>query len=124
MSPVVVEPCLHGDTQTLSDPVDVVEVGDHLGGAGDAFVVESGAAQSFDVLPAHLRGASGELLGVLTQCEVGWVEPRRPPVDCDSVGESLVFDLVPEIVQVRRYSVVTLVGLGGDDSHHLALGTG
>ncbi len=67
MSPVVVEPGLHRDAETLCDPVDVVEVGDDLGGAGDALVVESGVAKSLDVLAADVRRTPGEFLGVLTQ---------------------------------------------------------
>ena len=111
MGSVVTEPGLHRDSQTLGDSVDVVEVGDHLGGAGDAGVVEPGGAKPGDVIGVDGGRGAGEFLGVLTECDVDRVEPSGPPVDGDPVYLPLVVDLVPEVVQMGRDSVVAVVHL-------------
>jgi hypothetical protein len=51
------------------------------------------------------------------------VETGAPPTTCEPVHHLLVVDLIPEVVQMRRYSVVALIHARRDDSDHLALCT-
>lgn len=124
MGPVVVEPILLRYPQTLGDPIDVVEIGDHLRCAGNALVVEPGVSKNDDVCDSDGGWCPRQLLGVFAQGDICGVESRGPPIQCDPVGQLLVFDLIPEIVQMCRYSVVTLVHLRCHHGHHLPLGTG
>ena len=103
------KPVLDWYAQPFGYPIDVVEVSDHLHGAGDGGVIETVAPQDGDVITADGRWDLGQLLGVLEQCLGALVESCSPPILGEPVHHLLVVDLGPEVVEMRRDSVVTVV---------------
>jgi hypothetical protein len=82
----------------------------------------SGRPKSLDVGVLDCTRLDGQLLGELEKGGGRLVETGGPPV----LGESIcyfVFDLITEVVQVCRYSVVALVDRRSHHRQHLALRT-
>ena len=63
------------------------------------------------VLCADRGAIVGEALGEQEQGHGGIVEAGAPPILGEPVHHLLIVDLIPEVVQMRRYSVVALVHL-------------
>ena len=54
-------------TQRVGYPVDVIEIGDNLGGIVDAAVIQPGCPQRFNVGTTHFGGVQRQLFGIRTQ---------------------------------------------------------
>ena len=103
------KPILDRNAKPFGYPIDVVEVGDHLYGAGDGRVVETVAPQDGDVITANGSRGLRQPLGVLEQRLRALVESCSPPILCKPVHQFLVVDLGPEVVEMRCDSVMTVV---------------
>jgi len=92
--------------QTFGNPVDVVEVGNHLDTAGNPLIVETVGAEYRYIVSLDNRRLTGQLLGVLEKGLGGWTESRGSPVGGEPVDHVLIFDLIPEVVEMSECSVV------------------
>ncbi len=55
------------DAEAVGDPVDVVEIRDHLGGVGDRTIRQTQPAQTLDIIPRHVHGLARQLEGVIAE---------------------------------------------------------
>jgi hypothetical protein len=109
------------DTYRVRDPVDVVEVRDHLNG-----VVDRGIGPAFRTEPLDLRLADGGRLvrqsnGEVAEVAYAWLEVGLPVVVSRMLRKLVVCALGTEVVGMRADSVVTVVRAGDDDGKELPL---
>ena len=120
------------DPQSISDTIDVVEVGDNLGGVVDGAVIEAVSTQFVEISGGQLCGIRGDLHGKGTESAVNRQQISLPPIRRDLMGEAVSFvlvgdakigDLSPEVVGVGPPSVETVVVRRDDGGEHLPLPT-
>ena len=117
------------DPQGISNPIDIIEVADYLRGIMDGDIIQPDLAQGLDVSFAHIRGLNGQLLGIGAQSAVNPIQRRSPPVSRQRMDKGIrrgfavkSFDLSPEVMGMRLYSVMAVIGSADDHRQHLALG--
>ena len=111
------------DSQAVGDAVDVVEVGDHLGGVADGPVGKAQGPQTVKVIRSYARGSRGQLDRMVAQGPIGIRHNRLSIISGDLIGPAGVVDLSPEVIPVGDDSVVAVVDLGYDHRQHLELYT-
>ena len=110
------------DSQALGDAVDVVEVGDHLGGVADGPVGKAQGPQTVNVLGSYACRSRGQLDRMVAEGPIGIRHNRLSIISGDLIGPAGVVDLSPEVVPVGDHSVVAVVDLGYDHRQHFPLG--
>jgi len=118
------------DQDTLSAPilrraqrhaVDVVEVGDDLGGSQDCRVLEPGGTQGGNSFGRVCRGRQRESSCVFDERSFGRTKRRLQRTGADGVGERVVPNGAAVTRRVMFDSVVTVVGLVHGHGDQLAL---
>lgn len=102
-------------TQTIRHACDVIEIADDLNRIVDGAIAESEPAKPIQVARLHRLTLVGQLCREMTQCQIGRLERRLPPIPSDGMNESvrrgriieLGCDLFPEVVGVGLSSIVT-----------------
>lgn len=117
-----VYPILVIDAEALGNPVYVVEVGDDLDTTGDTGIVKPLIPKDLNVLVTDLSRAPGQLGGKPDQRQSRFIQAGGFPVDRNPIDQSIVGDLSPEVVEMSRRSVVTVVDLRGNGCEKLTLG--
>lgn len=112
------------DADSLGDPVDVVEEGDHLDRVVDAGVAPAVASKALGVSVGDRSGRVREL-----HCEVAQGSDPRLDIRCPVVVRGVLGKLVwgalgTEVVGMRLDSVVAVVRPGDDDGEELAVCAG
>ena len=110
--------------QSVGDPVDVVEVGDDLGGIMNGAIVEADGAEALDVGMGDGPGVVRQLHRVVAEgaillCQVGF-----GVVSGDLLYPLVILDLGPEVRRVGERSVIAPVGSRYHHSQHLTLRPG
>lgn len=109
--------------ETVGDAVDVVEERDDLGCIADGEIGKPGGAQPLHVRSLNPRRRARELHRMIAERPIDRRKLGRRIVALDSLNPIGVVDLSTEVEGVCLRSVVTAVGFGNDDRHHLALRT-
>ena len=111
------------NTQSVSDSIDVIEVGNHLNGVQDVAIRESVFPQSFYIpaadggrRPRHPHGEPAQRL--LPGGKLG-----QPVIMLDVLGQLLVPCFPTEILPVGFDSIKAVVGPGDHRGQHFAFGT-
>ena len=116
------------DTQSVGDPIDVIEEANNLRRVMNGDIIQPGRSQPRHILLAHRGGRAGQFLGVGAKRAIDIVQRRPPPVASDGVDESVrrliigeIIDLGTEVMGMRANSVDAVVGFADHDREHLAL---
>lgn len=116
------------DAEGIGDSVDVIEVGDDLGGVVDGAVVQANGTKSLDIPCFHNRGTQRQFFGVGAEAGIHGGQRRSTPIMSDGVNISIGFgvgaepiDLSPEVMGMGLRSVFTVVSAAHDDGQHFAL---
>jgi hypothetical protein len=111
------------DPDSLRDPVDVVEVRDHLDRVMDRGIAPPLGPQPLDPRIADRSRLMSQLHGEVAERAHARLEVG-PPIIVRCVLRELVWcALGTEVVCVRANSVVAVVGAGDDDREELPLGS-
>lgn len=104
------------DAERVCNPVDIVEVGNHLHRIMDGAVIKPGRTQRIQVCRQHFARGVRELGRKLAQCAVYECQGCSAPVSSHSVYVSIGLccdcnfsDLSPEVVGMPLRSVVALI---------------
>jgi hypothetical protein len=109
------------DVKTVRDPVDVVEVRDHLDGVVDGAIVEAMTSQNIKVGFADAAGRLGQLDGIVAKSAVGRGEVGGRVINFDGLDEGVVLDLGPEVLRVGERSVMAIVDAGDNGGNEFAV---
>src|SRR6185312_6703587 len=109
------------DAHHIRDPVDVVEVGDHLERIVDRRVAPALRAHGIDVCAHDLRRLERHLDGEVAQAAHARLEVRLPVVVSGVLRQLVGCARGTEVVCVRANSVVAIVRARNDDRKQLAL---
>lgn len=115
---------LGADPDRLGDPVDVVEVGDHLDGVVDRRVREPVGAQPVDLSLSDGGRLERQVDREVAERPQARVEAGLPVVVRSVFRELVVCALCTEVVGMRPRSVVALVRRGDDHGEELPFGPG
>ena len=99
------------DSQTLGDPVDVIEIADDLDRDGDLFIGETLLTKQIEILFGHRAGTQGELGGEIAQSAVRRAERRLAIIVDQLVGCFVLLGLRTEVLCVRQGSVIAIVDI-------------
>ena len=110
------------DSQSLSDPSNVVEITDNLRGDRHLIIVQAYVMQPINVGGGHVARVQGEFEGVVTQGAIGRRQIGLPIVIGELLGRLFVSRLPTEVSGMRERSVVAVIRVTDDSSQHLTSG--
>lgn len=109
---------LRFNMQRVGDAVNVVEIGDHLGGVMDGAIGKAVVTQFIEIGSGHGSGGGGHFDRIGAEGAIRRRQRGRPPVGgnvmdkaigCRFVGNAKIGDLSPEVVGVGTASVEAVI---------------
>ena len=110
------------DAESIGNPVNVVEIGDHLHRIEDVPVVQSVQAEGLQVLRANRGRSASEQLGEFAQGLLTWSKPGEFVVVFDVFGKLRIVSFLTEILSVCFDSIEAMVRPGNNSRQHFAVG--